>query len=226
MLGRITPITTPPREQIMSVILDIDLDYFGLFEQPIAELERLLTWAGRPVDFVVEHHHEAYTRWKQMAAAHLVHPPHLLIHADEHHDMLSERPPASSGNFLYFAMRHWPNCRVVWVTPQPIDCPDIWLSDDAWEAVSSRFECARRFRRRWPKPDVVSVCMSPDFIDARLSQKLLEKIKDWRDSFRPKMPTKTGRDNLRPASPLTDGRRIPSFAVLSARVVGDRLDTA
>jgi hypothetical protein len=50
----------------MSVILDMDLDYFGLFEQPIAALERLLTWAGRPVDFVVEHHHQAYTRWKQM----------------------------------------------------------------------------------------------------------------------------------------------------------------
>jgi hypothetical protein len=27
----------------MSVILDIDLDYFGLFEHPLAELERLLT---------------------------------------------------------------------------------------------------------------------------------------------------------------------------------------
>ena len=43
----------------MSVILDIDLDYFPLFDQPVDELERLLSWAGRPVDFVVEHHHEA-----------------------------------------------------------------------------------------------------------------------------------------------------------------------
>jgi hypothetical protein len=53
----------------MSVILDIDLDYFPLFDQPLGELERLLTWAGRPVDFVVEHHHEAFKRWKRMVAA-------------------------------------------------------------------------------------------------------------------------------------------------------------
>ncbi|MCX6916705.1 MAG: hypothetical protein NT167_27285 [Verrucomicrobia bacterium] len=60
----------------MSVILDIDLDYFPLFDQPLGELERLLTWAGRPVDFVVEHHHEAFKRWKQMVAAHAIQPPH------------------------------------------------------------------------------------------------------------------------------------------------------
>ena len=122
-------IATSPRKQTMSVILDIDLDYFGLFEQPIAELERLLTWAGRPVDFIVAHHHEAYTRWKQMVTAHLVQPPYLIIHADEHHDMMSETPPTNFGSFIYFVMRHWPDCRVVWVTPQPIDYPDMWLSD-------------------------------------------------------------------------------------------------
>jgi len=184
----------------MSVILDIDLDYFPLFEQPIAELERLLTWARRPVDFVVEHHHEAYTRWKRIVAADIVEPPHLIIHADEHHDMMSERPPPNFGSFIYFVMRHWPDCRVVWVTPQPIDYPDMWLSDDAWEAVSSRFECARHFRRRWPKPDLVSVCTSPDFIDARLSARLLERVEDYRDSYRPKMsPNKTLHTNRRPA---------------------------
>jgi hypothetical protein len=165
-----------PRKQMMSVILDIDLDYFPLFDQPLDELERLLAWAGRPVDFVVEQHHEAYRRWKQMVATHVVQPPRLIIHVDEHHDMMSERPPANLGNFVYFAMRHWPDCRVVWVMPQPIDYPDLWLSDDAWAAVSSRFECARRFRRRWPKPDVVSVCTSPEFIDADLSRRLLERL--------------------------------------------------
>lgn len=212
-MGRIAPIATPPRQQAMSVILDIDLDYFGLFEQPMTELERLLTWAGRPVDFVVEHHHEAYTRWKQMVAAHVVPSPHLIIHADEHHDMLSERPPANLGNFIYFVLRHWPDCPVVWVTPQPIDYPDLWLSDDAWAAVSSRFECARRFRRRWPQPDVVSVCSSPDFIDARLSRRLLERVGDYKGRFRPKRPPKIGRTNRRPASPVKAGRRIPRFRV-------------
>lgn len=164
----------------MSVILDIDLDYFGLFERPVAELERLLAWAQRPVAFVVQHHHEAYPRWKQMVAAGAIGRPDLIIHVDEHHDMMSERPPISFGNFIYFAMRNWPECRVVWVTPHPIDSPDMWLSDEAWEAVSLRFECARRFRRQWPKPDAVSVCTSPGFLDAPLSQRLLETVEHYR----------------------------------------------
>jgi hypothetical protein len=168
----------------MSVILDIDLDYFGLFQEPMAELEKMLKWAGRPVDFVVEHHHEAFKRWKRMVSSHVLPTPHLILHVDEHHDLMSERPPVNFGNFVYFAMRHWPDCRVVWVTRQPIDSPDIWLSDEAWEAVALRFECATRFRRRWPKPDIVSVCTSPDFIHARLSESLLERIKVWGEGFR------------------------------------------
>jgi hypothetical protein len=148
-----------------------------------------------------------------MVTAHLVGRPHLLIHADEHHDMLSERQPANCANFVYFAMRHWPDRRVVWVTPQPIDYPDIWLSDDSREAVSSRFECAKRFRWRWPKPDVVSVCTSPDFIDASLSEKLLEGIEDFAGSFRSKMPVnKPGRTGRHAASPLRAG---PQFMAAS-----------
>jgi len=109
----------------MSVILDIDLDYFALFEHPVREFTRLLTWAARPVDFVVEHHHDAYARWRRMAEAGSIEHPHLIIHAGEHHDMMSDRPPANFGSFLYFAMDDWPECRVVWLTRQPIDSPDI-----------------------------------------------------------------------------------------------------
>lgn len=166
----------------MSVILDMDLDYFALFEPPVRELDRLLAWAGRPVDFVVQHHHEAYTRWSQMVRAGIIGRPDLIIHADEHHDMMSARPPVSFGNFLYFAMRHWPECRVVWLTRQPIDYPDMWLPDDAWNAVSSRFECVTRFRRQRRRPDLVSVCTSPDFIDQRLSRKLMERVRDSRST--------------------------------------------
>ena len=160
----------------MSVILDIDLDYFALFKQPVAELERLLDWAQRPVDFVVQHHHEAYRRWRHLVTEGAIRRPDFILHADEHHDMMSDRPPANFGSFLYFAMRQWPKCRVVWLTPQPIDSPDLWLSDDAWDAVSSRFRCAKRFRQDWPKPDLVSVCTSPDFIDKGLSEVLLERV--------------------------------------------------
>ena len=166
----------PYRKKTTSVILDIDLDYFALFDQPLRELERVLEWAERPVDFIVRHHHEAFLRWKRMVTAHSIGPPRIIIHADEHHDMMSEKAPANFGSFLYFAMRHWPDCRVCWVTPHAIDHPDMWLSDDAWDDVSSRFECFERFRPRWPKPDLVSVCTSPGFIDQRLAIRLLERI--------------------------------------------------
>jgi len=160
----------------MSVILDIDLDYFGLFPHPLQELDRLLDWAARPVDFVVEHHHEAYLRWYKMVKDHVITSPKLIIHADEHHDMLSADRPVQFGNFLYFAMRRWPQCRVHWLTVQPIDYPAMWLSEDAWDFVSERFSRGSRIRRRWPKPDLVSVCTSPDFIDEQLSQRLLARI--------------------------------------------------
>ena len=167
----------------MSVILDIDLDYFGLVEQPIAELEKLLMWAGRPADVIVQHHHEAYARWKGMVRARILQAPGLIIHVDEHHDMMSERPPANFGNFVYFAMRHWPDCRVIWVTPQPIDDPRMWLSEGAWEEVAPRFAWARGFSRRWPKPDVLSVCTSPDFVDPDLSAKLLARVRRRRGNL-------------------------------------------
>jgi len=60
--------------------------------------------------------------------------------------------------------------------PQPIDYPDMWLSAEAWDTVSSRFSHFKRFRQQWPKPDLVSVCTSPGFIDERLSQRLVERV--------------------------------------------------
>ncbi len=110
--------------------------------------------------------------------------PDLIIHVDEHHDMMSERPPANFGNFVCFAMRHWPDCRVVWVTPQPIDDPSMWLSEDAWEDVAPRFAWARGLSRRWPKPDVLSVCTSPDFIDQDLRRRLLATVRRRRGGRR------------------------------------------
>jgi hypothetical protein len=115
----------------MSVILDIDLDYFGLFKNPMEKLDRLLEWASRPVDLVVKHHHQAFLRWHNLVNKGVVSSPSLIIHADEHHDMLSENPPVQFGNFLYFALRRWPECRVHWLTAKPIDYPDMWLSESA-----------------------------------------------------------------------------------------------
>jgi hypothetical protein len=160
----------------MSVILDIDLDYFGLFKHPMRELERVLGWAARPVDFVVEHYHESYLRWNRMVKNRELSSPEFIIHVDEHHDMLSEKPPVNFGSFVYFAMRRWPDCQVYWLTLQPIDYPDIWLSEDAWNSVSARFECGSSIKRHWPKPDLVSVCTSPEFLDQQLCKRLLQRI--------------------------------------------------
>ncbi|MFH0340959.1 MAG: hypothetical protein ACHBNF_02285 [Chromatiales bacterium] len=164
----------------MSVILDIDLDYFGLFPDPLPELRRILDWAQRPVDFIVPHHHEAFRRWKKLVAAGTIGPPHLLLHVDEHHDMMSEIPPPNLGSFLYFAMRHWPQCKVVWITVDPIDHPSQWLSDDAWDAVSSRFRRTNGFRPHWRRPDLVSVSTSPGFVDPALTESLLTTIVESR----------------------------------------------
>ena len=48
----------------MSSILDIDLDYFNLIENPEQRLHDLLDWRDRPIAFVVEKHHNAYSRWQ------------------------------------------------------------------------------------------------------------------------------------------------------------------
>jgi len=51
----------------MSVILDIDLDYFRFFDEPLERLDELLAWADRPVDAVFKDHHEALRRSKRIA---------------------------------------------------------------------------------------------------------------------------------------------------------------
>ena len=123
----------------MSSILDIDLDYFRFFDNPVEELHRLLAWAGRPVDFVVEHHDEAFERWVNAVKQRVIRAPRFILHVDEHHDMLSDRRPIGFGNFLYFAMRRWPTCLVHWLVQEPIDCPDMWLSERGWNSVADRF---------------------------------------------------------------------------------------
>jgi hypothetical protein len=61
------------------------------------------------------------------------------------------------------------------VTPHPIDFPDIWLSEKAWRSVSRRFDCASGLSPSWPKPDLVSVCTSPGFVEDQLCQELLAR---------------------------------------------------
>ena len=157
-------------------ILDIDLDYFRLFADPEAEIGRLLAWASRDVDIVVEQHHQAFCGWVDLVRRRAISAPRFILHADEHHDMLGLRPPIGFGNFLYFTMRRWRSCRVHWLVREPIDEPEMWLSEKAWRSVAARFTMGPSIPTAWPKPDLVSVCISPDFVGAGLRRTLVRRL--------------------------------------------------
>ena len=112
----------------MSSILDIDLDYFRLVTNPLRRFEKLLEWAGAPIAFIVEEHHKAFARWKDRVRRGTLASPSHILHIDEHHDMMDQRRNANIANFMYHAMRTWPQCRVHWLTERPImDSPRFWL---------------------------------------------------------------------------------------------------
>ena len=71
----------------MSCILDIDLDYFRLFNDLVRRLDEVLEWADRPVDFVVGQHHHVVKHWSAAIKRGLIETPTFIVHADEHHDM-------------------------------------------------------------------------------------------------------------------------------------------
>ncbi len=160
----------------MTSILDIDLDYFGLLDDPLGRLDDLLTWADRPVDSLVDHHHKSLVYWIRALRQRSLPAPRYILHVDEHHDMLGERKPIGFGNFLYFAMRRWPGCRVHWQVEEPIDCPSMWLSDEAWASVADRFTVGPCCKPSWPKPDIVTVCTSPGFLDKALARQLVARV--------------------------------------------------
>lgn len=161
----------------MSVVLDIDLDYFEFVAEPLERFSELLTWAGRPVDAIVEEHHEALSLWTEAVRKGAIDTPQWILHVDQHHDMLGERHPIGFGNFLCFAMRRWPKCRVRWLAESRIDSPEMWLSEHAWESVCARFAYRAHWCRTWPKPDMVTVCTSPGFVDEILRRQLLEQVR-------------------------------------------------
>ena len=155
-------------------ILDIDLDYFNLSENPTAALEDLLLWAGRPVDFIVEQHSHVLQRWKRRC--HTGSTPSHILHVDEHHDMMDERPNTNIANVIYHAMQMWPHCKVHWLVQQPIDSPAMWLTSVTWKSFRRRFSFGPTIPLEWPWPDVVSVCTSPGFLRSDLVTELMEVI--------------------------------------------------
>ena len=158
-------------------ILDIDLDYFNLAENPTAALEDLLLWAGCPVDFIVERHSHVLRRWKRRCPAGGGSTPSHILHVDEHHDMMDERPTTNIANVMYQAMRTWPCCKVHWLVQRPIDSPTMWLTPATWKSLRRRFSRGPVIPPGWPRPDIVSVCTSPEFVPSNLTTELLEVIR-------------------------------------------------
>ena len=61
----------------MSCILDIDLDYFRLFNDPIRRLDKVLGWARRPVDVIVDEHHKVLKHWDRAIEKGVIEGSHL-----------------------------------------------------------------------------------------------------------------------------------------------------
>ena len=63
----------------MCSILDIDLDYFNLIENPAQRLHDIIALVERPVDFYVEKHHSVLKKWKTIIENRsLPAPSHIL----------------------------------------------------------------------------------------------------------------------------------------------------
>ena len=163
----------------MSCILDIDLDYFNLIENPEKRLREILDWGNRRIAFIVEKHHKAFSRWKDRVKRGTLTPPSHILHVDEHHDMMDQKRNTNIANFMYHAMRTWKSCRVHWMVHHQIDSPEMWLDDDVLELFSQRFTVGSNRPHGWPKPDLVSVCTSPNFVSNELLQRLLGTAKEF-----------------------------------------------
>jgi hypothetical protein len=59
----------------------------------------------------------------------------------------------------------------------------MWLSDDGWNIVSKRFSNGRTIPESWPKPDLVSICTSPEFITEKSRTELLRHIELFNKEF-------------------------------------------
>jgi len=160
----------------MSSILDIDLDYFNLVEKPAERLSQMLKWANCPVSFVVENHHESLRRWKSYVRKRKLCEPQFILHVDEHHDMMDERRTPNIVHFIYHAMRIWAQARVHWLVEEPIDSPAMWLSEVTWQALSKRFTMGINIPPKWPKPQLVSICTSPEFVDAQRRNEMITVV--------------------------------------------------
>jgi hypothetical protein len=167
----------------LSSLLDIDLDYFAILDNPVVRLNKILNWGNKPVSFIIEKHNQVIGKWKRYIKKGIISNPTHILHVDEHHDMMDEKNTLNIANILYHAMIIWPYCRVHWLVDNPIDSPEMWLSDDGWNIVSRRFSNGHTIPESWPKPDLVSICTSPGFIAEKSRKELLRHVELFNKEF-------------------------------------------
>ena len=90
--------------------------------------------------------------------------------------MMGQQRQTNIANFMFHAMRTWPECRVHRLVQHSIDSPAMWLEDETWGSLRRRFSHGPCRPVRWPKPDVVSVCTSPDFVSPNLTAELMDVL--------------------------------------------------
>jgi hypothetical protein len=174
----------PSLSSILDIDIDIDLDYFNLVKDPVQHLRHLLEWAERPVAHVVEQHHHVLPRWKAEVSKSAMTPPTHILHVDEHHDIMDGVRKLNIGNVMRHALEVWPECRVFWVAEGHIDAPGDWLDDELWARLKKRFKMGTGRPRGWPKPELVTVCTSPEFVDVDLLARLMVEVERSRESGR------------------------------------------
>jgi hypothetical protein len=52
----------------------------------------------------------------------------------------------------------------------------MWLSEEGWKLVARRFTVGPQIPLGWPKPDLFSVCTSPEFVEEGLRQQLVNVV--------------------------------------------------
>jgi len=61
----------------------------------------------------------------------------------------------------------------------PIDSPEMWLDDDVWNSLCARFTVGSTRPVKWPKPDLVTICVSPEFVRHDLLERLLNTVAEF-----------------------------------------------
>jgi hypothetical protein len=159
----------------MYSILDIDLDYFNLMPDAAQRLHEMLRWANCSVSIIVKRHNHAFAHWRKRCQEDGITPSHIL-HVDEHHDMMDQRQQTNIGNFMCHAMCLWQGCWVHWLVQEAIDSPSMWLEEETWDLLKHRFSYGPNRPARWPKPHLVSVCTSPEFVASNLTEELMNVL--------------------------------------------------